>query len=185
VACANQNEPHTNGSQFFITLDRCEWLEKKNTIFGKVGRGGAGPHGCRAAAAAAAAAAGQGAVVERRASAGQGGAPPTRLPPPTPAQVEGDTIYNVTNLAEVDVDEEDRPYDPPRILSVEVLWNPFEDIVPRAAPKEAEAAEQGDERCVCLACSVLCRLAGLLPCAPTADSPTAVVLRYMSGLRTA
>ena len=25
VACANQNEPHTNGSQFFVTLDK--WVE--------------------------------------------------------------------------------------------------------------------------------------------------------------
>ncbi len=36
MACANRNEPNTNGAQFFISLDRCEWLDKKNTIFGKV-----------------------------------------------------------------------------------------------------------------------------------------------------
>lgn len=36
VACANQNEPNTNLSQFFIALEKCEWLDKKNTIFGKV-----------------------------------------------------------------------------------------------------------------------------------------------------
>lgn len=36
LACANAGTPHSNGSQFFITLDRCDWLDKKNTIFGKV-----------------------------------------------------------------------------------------------------------------------------------------------------
>lgn len=36
VACANAGTPHSNGSQFFMTLDRCEWLDKKSTIFGKV-----------------------------------------------------------------------------------------------------------------------------------------------------
>ncbi|CAK0747412.1 hypothetical protein CVIRNUC_001763 [Coccomyxa viridis] len=36
VACANKNAPHTNNSQFFITLDRCDHLDRKNTIFGKI-----------------------------------------------------------------------------------------------------------------------------------------------------
>ena len=36
VACANAGSPNSNGSQFFISLDRCDWLDKKNTIFGKV-----------------------------------------------------------------------------------------------------------------------------------------------------
>lgn len=36
VACAGSGSPNTNGSQFFITLDRCDWLDKKHTIFGKV-----------------------------------------------------------------------------------------------------------------------------------------------------
>ncbi|GLC42193.1 hypothetical protein PLESTB_000640900 [Pleodorina starrii] len=36
VACANQNVPHSNGSQFFITLDKADWLNNRNTIFGRV-----------------------------------------------------------------------------------------------------------------------------------------------------
>ncbi|RVW52383.1 Peptidyl-prolyl cis-trans isomerase CYP57 [Vitis vinifera] len=36
VACANAGSPNSNGSQFFISLDRCDWLDRKNTIFGKV-----------------------------------------------------------------------------------------------------------------------------------------------------
>ena len=33
---ANENTPNTNSSQFFFTLDRAEWLDKKHTIFGKI-----------------------------------------------------------------------------------------------------------------------------------------------------
>jgi peptidyl-prolyl cis-trans isomerase SDCCAG10 len=36
VAMANKNKPNTNGSQFFITMDKCEDMNKKFTIFGKV-----------------------------------------------------------------------------------------------------------------------------------------------------
>jgi len=57
VACANANAPHTNMSQFFITLDRTDGLNKRNTIFGKV---------------------------------------------------TGDTIYNLANMNELEVEENDR-----------------------------------------------------------------------------
>eukprot|EP00897_Mesotaenium_endlicherianum_P010581 jgi/Mesen1/9551/ME000640S08901 len=80
VACANAGTPHSNNSQFFITLDACDWLDKRNTIFGKV---------------------------------------------------TGDTVYNLPKLAEVDVGDDDRPLDPPEILSVDVMWNPFDDMEPR------------------------------------------------------
>jgi cyclophilin family peptidyl-prolyl cis-trans isomerase len=33
---ANENTPNSNKSQFFVTLGACEWLNRKHTIFGKV-----------------------------------------------------------------------------------------------------------------------------------------------------
>lgn len=87
VACANSNSPNTNGSQFFITLDRCDWLDRKHTIFGKV---------------------------------------------------TGDSLYNLLNFGDIETDKDDRPVDsPPKILSVEVLWNPFDDVFPRAVPAKS------------------------------------------------
>ncbi|KAK7261017.1 hypothetical protein RIF29_27320 [Crotalaria pallida] len=97
VAMANAGPPNSNGSQFFITLDRCDWLDRKHTIFGKV---------------------------------------------------TGDTMYNLLRVGEVETDKNDRPLDPaPKILSVEVLWNPFEDIVPRTLQKpEIKAAPDTDNK---------------------------------------
>lgn len=46
-------------------------------------------------------------------------------------KVTGNTIYNVTRMGEMEVDPNDVPVDDIFIKSVEVLWNPFEDIVPR------------------------------------------------------
>jgi peptidyl-prolyl cis-trans isomerase SDCCAG10 len=102
---ANENKPNSNHSQFFFTLDACDWLRGKHTIFGKI---------------------------------------------------TGNTIFNgkssiwlfvvhvtvqcsdwsllcraVLRMGDVEVDENDRPIEPPRILSGEVLANPFDDIVPR------------------------------------------------------
>ena len=36
VGMANPAEPNQNGSQFFMTLNECSWLDKKHTVFGKV-----------------------------------------------------------------------------------------------------------------------------------------------------
>lgn len=92
MACANvAGEADSNGSQFFITLDRCDHLDRQNTIFGRV---------------------------------------------------EGNSIFTVARLGELEVDASDRPVDPPRITTAEVLWPPFDDIVPRTTPAQraAEAA---------------------------------------------
>lgn len=91
VACANANEEHSNGSQFFITLGPTESLQKKNTIFGRIG---------------------------------------------------GETIYNVMEFNNLEVDSQDRPEHPPIIQEVEVLWNPFEDIIPRSTRAERESASK-------------------------------------------
>eukprot|EP01101_Sappina_pedata_P013045 TRINITY_DN9353_c0_g1_i1.p1 TRINITY_DN9353_c0_g1~~TRINITY_DN9353_c0_g1_i1.p1 ORF type:complete len:542 (-),score=194.84 TRINITY_DN9353_c0_g1_i1:164-1789(-) len=77
---------NSNSSQFFITLDKCEGLERKNTIFGKV---------------------------------------------------TGDTIFNVLKMNEYDIGEDERPMYPAKIIKVEILWDPFEDIVPRVIEKPA------------------------------------------------
>ncbi|KAL1552329.1 cytochrome P450 monooxygenase 57, variant 2 [Salvia divinorum] len=96
VACANKPDtPNSNGSQFFITLDRCDGLDKKHTIFGKI---------------------------------------------------TGDSIYNLLTLSEVECDKNDRPLDPlPKILSAEVLWNPFDDMVPRVISTKSSLLSEKKE----------------------------------------
>ncbi|XP_007534200.1 spliceosome-associated protein CWC27 homolog isoform X2 [Erinaceus europaeus] len=50
-------------------------------------------------------------------------------------KVTGDTIYNMLRLTEVDIDNEERPRNPHKIKSCEVLFNPFDDIIPREIKK--------------------------------------------------
>ncbi|KAL4195272.1 hypothetical protein AMTRI_Chr05g63800 [Amborella trichopoda] len=65
-----------------------------------------------------------------------------------PAGSGTDSIYNLLRLEDVETGENDRPLDPPpRIISIEVLWNPFDDIIPRqpqhkAIPNDVESKDQ-------------------------------------------
>eukprot|EP00510_Aplanochytrium_minuta_P001912 CAMPEP_0184017198 /NCGR_PEP_ID=MMETSP0954-20121128/7383_1 /TAXON_ID=627963 /ORGANISM="Aplanochytrium sp, Strain PBS07" /LENGTH=319 /DNA_ID=CAMNT_0026298367 /DNA_START=121 /DNA_END=1076 /DNA_ORIENTATION=- len=91
VAMASEgNVPDSNGSQFFITLAPCEWLNKKHTIFGVV---------------------------------------------------TGDSRYNALKMNEVETFD-DKPLEPVRIVSAEILSNPFDDIVPRASRFEIAEKER-------------------------------------------
>jgi peptidyl-prolyl cis-trans isomerase SDCCAG10 len=50
-------------------------------------------------------------------------------------------------LGELETDKNDRPLNPPNVVSVEVLWNPFDDIVLRnnlKQPEEASVTEASD-----------------------------------------
>lgn len=46
-------------------------------------------------------------------------------------KVVGQTIYNLVRLNEVEVDKNDIPVDPPRIVRAELVWDPFGDLEPR------------------------------------------------------
>jgi peptidyl-prolyl cis-trans isomerase SDCCAG10 len=52
----------------------------------------------------------------------------------------GDTIFNALRIGDLETDKLDRPIHPPRIVNVDVLENPFNDIVPRST--EAERQER-------------------------------------------
>eukprot|EP01031_Cornospumella_fuschlensis_P035919 gene35919-43567_t len=97
VAMAS-DKPGSNLSQFFITLDKTDWLDGKHTIFGKV---------------------------------------------------VGSTIYNVLRMGEVEVSAAERPLDDVLVHQVQVLSNPFDDIVPRTRPaldKASEPAKEGAKK---------------------------------------
>ncbi|XP_001352783.3 spliceosome-associated protein CWC27 homolog [Drosophila pseudoobscura] len=61
-------------------------------------------------------------------------------------KVTGDTIYNMLKLEDGIVDHQERPMHAHRILSTEVLTNPFEDIVPRAIAKAEKSKKVKKQR---------------------------------------
>lgn len=61
-------------------------------------------------------------------------------------KITGNTIFNVLKLGEIEVGANDRPVDIVRITSVEVLWNPFDDITPRATIAKAQVSHASEKK---------------------------------------
>ncbi|XP_068105857.1 spliceosome-associated protein CWC27 homolog [Hyperolius riggenbachi] len=61
-------------------------------------------------------------------------------------KITGDTIYNLLRLAEVDIGEEERPVNPHKIKTSEVLFNPFDDIIPRVTKKLKKDKQEDESR---------------------------------------
>nr|CCA19411.1 hypothetical protein TRIADDRAFT_27830 [Albugo laibachii Nc14] len=98
LAMANENRPNSNHSQFFFTLDACDFLQKKHTIFGKI---------------------------------------------------TGNTIFNLLSVSSLETDAtNERPVIAPRLLKTEVLWNPFDDIIPREIASSSKTTEQSASQTV-------------------------------------
>ncbi|XP_030049040.1 spliceosome-associated protein CWC27 homolog [Microcaecilia unicolor] len=57
-------------------------------------------------------------------------------------KITGDTVYNMLRLSEVETDAEERAVDPHKIKTCEVLFNPFDDIIPRVIKKLKEKKEE-------------------------------------------
>ncbi|GAM24116.1 hypothetical protein SAMD00019534_072910 [Acytostelium subglobosum LB1] len=56
-------------------------------------------------------------------------------------RVAGDTVFNALKMNEIELDESDRPLFPPKIISTEVMHNPFDDIVPRQKKQDKQVKE--------------------------------------------
>ncbi|EGN95066.1 hypothetical protein SERLA73DRAFT_187358 [Serpula lacrymans var. lacrymans S7.3] len=57
----------------------------------------------------------------------------------------GDTIYNVMKIGDMELDENERPLYPPKINSITIVDNPFDDIVPRITAAERRAQQRAKE----------------------------------------
>ncbi|KAG7476960.1 hypothetical protein MATL_G00088240 [Megalops atlanticus] len=61
-------------------------------------------------------------------------------------KVTGDTVYNMLRLAEVECDSDERPLNPHKIRSTEVLHSPFDDIIPREIKKAKKEKDKDEGR---------------------------------------
>ncbi|KAF7371159.1 Cyclophilin-like protein [Mycena sanguinolenta] len=57
----------------------------------------------------------------------------------------GDTVYNVLKIGEMEIGENERPVYPPKIKSIRIVDNPFDDIVPRITAAEKRAQQRARE----------------------------------------
>ncbi|KAI0080222.1 cyclophilin-like protein [Panus rudis PR-1116 ss-1] len=60
-------------------------------------------------------------------------------------RVVGDTLYNVLKIGELELDENERPIYPPKIKTIRIIENPFDDIVPRITAEEKRAQQRARE----------------------------------------
>ncbi|PFH53227.1 hypothetical protein AMATHDRAFT_54893 [Amanita thiersii Skay4041] len=58
----------------------------------------------------------------------------------------GDTIYNVVKIGEMELDDNERPLYPPKIKSIRIVDNPFDDIIPRITAEEKRAQQKAKEQ---------------------------------------
>merc|ERR1719247_1791026 len=61
-------------------------------------------------------------------------------------RVCGQTVYNLVRFNELEVDGDDRPLTPPMVTGVEVLMNPFTDIIPRNLGKGPTPEQELDPK---------------------------------------
>ena len=58
-------------------------------------------------------------------------------------KLAGDSVYAAATIGEVEVGADDAPAPPaPAVTHAEVVWNPFDDLVPRTTPAAAAAARE-------------------------------------------
>ncbi|KAF9038151.1 cyclophilin-like domain-containing protein [Panaeolus papilionaceus] len=57
----------------------------------------------------------------------------------------GDTVFNVMKIGEMEIDKEGRPVYPPKIKSIRIVDNPFDDIVPRITAAERRVQQKARE----------------------------------------
>ncbi|KAI0039625.1 cyclophilin-like protein [Auriscalpium vulgare] len=58
----------------------------------------------------------------------------------------GDTVYNVMKIGAMELDDNGRPLYPPKIRTVKIIENPFDDIVPRITAEEKRAQQRAREQ---------------------------------------
>lgn len=61
-------------------------------------------------------------------------------------KITGNTIFNLMNINEAEVDSDNRPVRPEKILSCKILANPFDDIVPRRVAHEKRRKDKKEKR---------------------------------------
>jgi len=61
-------------------------------------------------------------------------------------KIVGSTLFNMLKMEELEVDTEtERPLYPPKIISISIINNPFDDILPRITSEEKKAAELAEK----------------------------------------